>query len=59
MNKNVLIAFGGAIMIALIVAVMMSAMLKGGKKKEKVADAKPPVQILVAGADIEVGGLLT
>jgi pilus assembly protein CpaB len=59
MNKNVLIAFGGAVMIALVVAMIMSAMLKGGKKKEVVAEAKPAVQILVATTAIDAGALLT
>ncbi|HEY8190594.1 MAG TPA: Flp pilus assembly protein CpaB [Micavibrio sp.] len=59
MNKNVLIAFGGAVMIALVVAMIMSAMLKGGKKKEIVAETKPAVQILVATTAIDAGALLT
>lgn len=59
MNKNVLIAFGGAVVIALIVAMTMSAMLKGSKKKEVVAEVKPAVQILVATTSIDAGALLT
>lgn len=59
MNKNVLIAFGGAILIAILVALLMSAMLKGGKKEKQVAQAAPRVQIMVAAQDIGVGELLT
>ncbi len=59
MNKNVLIAFGGATLIAIVVAMLLSAMLKGGKE-EKVAEAEvPKTQILVAAKPIEVGNLLT
>ncbi|MBI2233917.1 MAG: Flp pilus assembly protein CpaB [Micavibrio aeruginosavorus] len=57
MNKNVLIAFGGAALIAVLVAALMSAMLKGGKKEE--SDAAPRVQIMVAAQDIGVGEVLT
>lgn len=59
MNKNVLIAFGGAVLIAVLVAVMMSAVLKGGKKEKKVAEEAPRVQILVAAQNLGIGQLLT
>jgi pilus assembly protein CpaB len=59
MNKNVLIAFGGAIIIAILVAVMMSAMLKGDKGGKKTADQTPRVEILVAAANIGIGQSLT
>lgn len=60
MNKNVLIAFGGAVLIALLVAMLMSAMLKGGSKKEaQVVQETPRVQILVASKNLGVGQLLT
>lgn len=61
MNKNVLIAFGGATLMALVVAMMMSALLKGGRAPaEKVAaEAVPPVQILIASAPVKIGEVLT
>lgn len=59
MNKNVLIAFGGAVLIALLVAMLMSAMLKGGKKEVEVAQETPRVKILVATKNLGVGQLLT
>lgn len=58
MNKNVLIAFGGATLIALVVAMMLSAVLKGGNKKEVVAEV-PKIEILVATKEIAVGQLLS
>lgn len=61
MNKNVLIAFGGAVLIALVVAMMMSAMLKGGRDKN-VAQSAPEivqVQVLVAAAPLKPGQLLS
>ncbi|MDB5490407.1 MAG: Flp pilus assembly protein RcpC/CpaB [Micavibrio sp.] len=60
MNKNVLIAFGGATLIALVVAIMLNAMLKGGHKAEETAAA--PVartEILFATAEIKPGQLLS
>ncbi len=59
MNKNVLIAFGGAILIAILVAVMMSAMLKGGKQEKVAESTTPPVQILVAKAPLSTGEALS
>jgi pilus assembly protein CpaB len=60
MNKNVLIAFGGATLIAVIVAMLLSAMLKGGKDEKQVAAQEvPKTQIMVAVKPIEVGNLLT
>lgn len=60
MNKNVLIAFGGATVIALIVAIMLNAMLKSSPKPEEVAAAVvPKTQILFATQDIKPGQLLT
>lgn len=59
MNKNVLIAFGGAMLIAILVAVMMSAMLKGGKKEKKEMAEVPSVQILVATQSLAIGDLIT
>lgn len=60
MNKNVLIAFGGATLIALVVALMLNAVLKGGHKKEEAA-AAPVVktEILFATKDIKPGQLLS
>ncbi|MGZ9097376.1 MAG: Flp pilus assembly protein CpaB [Micavibrio sp.] len=59
MNKNVLIAFGGATLIAIVVAMLLSAMLKSGKDDKKVAEEAPKTQILVASDNIAVGNLLT
>lgn len=59
MNKNVLIAFGGAALIAVLVAALMSAMLKGGKKEDGAGQATPRIQIMVAAQDIGVGETLT
>lgn len=60
MNKNVLIAFGGATLIALFVAMLLSAMLKGGKEEPQVTVVETPkVQIVVALQPIAVGNLLT
>jgi pilus assembly protein CpaB len=60
MNKNVLIAFGGATLIALVVALMLNAMLKGGHKEEIAAAATPVVktEILFATKEIKPGQLL-
>lgn len=61
MNKNVLIAFGGAVLIALVVAMMMSAMLKGGRDKNVAAPAPEivQVQVMVAAAPLKPGQLLS
>jgi pilus assembly protein CpaB len=60
MNKNVLIAFGGATLIAIVVAMLLSAMLKGGKEEKQAAVQEvPKTQIMVALKPIEVGNLLT
>lgn len=61
MNKNVLIAFGGATLIAIVVAMLLSAMLKGGKEEKQAAAVQevPKTQIMVALKPIEVGNLLT
>jgi pilus assembly protein CpaB len=59
MNKNVLIAFGGATLIALVVAMMMSAMLKGGREKDKKPVEVAQVQIMVATAPIKTGEMLS
>ena len=60
MNKNVLIAFGGATLIALFVAMLLSAMLKGGKEEQQVAvQETPKIQILVASKPLAVGNLLS
>lgn len=58
MNKNVLIAFGGATLIALVVAMLLSAMLKGGKDEQPVVQEIPKVEILVASKALGVGQLL-
>lgn len=51
MNKNILIVLGGAVLVAVLVAMLVQVTL-GGKKTE--SDA-PKVQVLVAGADLAVG----
>lgn len=52
MNKNILIVIGGAIAIAILVAVLVQLTL-GGKKQPVVQEAK--VEILVAAKDIKIG----
>lgn len=52
MNKNILIVIGGAIAIAILVAVLVQLTL-GGKKPDVVEEAK--VEILVAAKDIKIG----
>jgi len=59
MNKNVLIAFGGATLIALVVALMLNAMLKGGHKEEVAAAPVVKTEILFATKDIKPGQLLS
>lgn len=55
MNKNVLIVLGGAVVVAILVALLVQMSL-GGKKEEKVATkVVPKVEILVAAKDLGVG----
>ena len=52
MNKNVLIVLAGGFLIAVLVAVMVQAMLGGGKKNEVSSDR---IEILVASKKLKVG----
>lgn len=52
MNKNVLIVLGGAVVVAVLVAMIVQISL-GGKKPEVIEEAK--VQILVAANDLKIG----
>lgn len=53
MNKNILIVFAGAVLVAVLVAMLVQISL-GGKKSERVS-GEEPVQILVAGSDLAIG----
>lgn len=53
MNKNVLIVLGGAVVVAILVAVLVQAMLGG--KQEQVIVEQPKVSILVAAKDLRLG----
>lgn len=55
MNKNVMIVLGGALAVALVVALLVQVSL-GGKKQ--VADNTPKVEILVAAKDLPIGQTL-
>lgn len=58
MNKNLLIAFAGALLIAILVAMLMSTLLGGTKKKQpRVAEVKR-IEILVAAKPIAIGQYL-
>jgi pilus assembly protein CpaB len=52
MNRNVVIILIGGFLIAVLVAIMVQAMLGGGKKQEV---SQERMQILVAAKDLEVG----
>ncbi|WP_435641192.1 Flp pilus assembly protein CpaB [Micavibrio aeruginosavorus] len=59
MNKNLLIAFAGALLIAILVAMLMSTLLGGTKKKQpRVAETKR-IEILVAAKPIAIGQYLS
>lgn len=53
MNKNIMIVLGGAVLVAVLVAMMVQVTL-GGKKREQAA-AEARIQILVASADLRIG----
>lgn len=59
MNRNVLIAFGGATLIALVVAIMLNAMLKGGHKEDVAETPVAKTEILFATQEIKPGQLLS
>jgi pilus assembly protein CpaB len=59
MNKNVLIVLAGGALVAVLVAVLVSAVLGGGKKKNvQTVQQVQQVDVLVAKADIKVGAKL-
>lgn len=55
MKKNVVIALGGGLVIAILVAVLVQLSL-GGKKKQEVVSVKQKTEILVAAKNIGIGG---
>jgi pilus assembly protein CpaB len=56
MNKNVVIILIGGFFIAVLVAIMVQAMLGGGKKEVTVTEER--IQILVAAKDLTVGRIV-
>ncbi len=54
MNKNLLIVLGGAVLAAVLVAVLVQITL-GGKSETEVPAGENMVQVLVAGADLKAG----
>jgi pilus assembly protein CpaB len=60
MNRNVLIALAGGLLVAVLVAVLLGTVLGSGKKKKKqVVQQEPRVEILVAAKDIAISQKLT
>ena len=57
MNTTALIVLGGAIVVAVLVALLVQMAL-GGKKEEVKVAAAPKVEILVASKDLGVGKTL-
>lgn len=57
MNKNILIVLAGAVLVAVLVAVLMQAMLGGSEPVQEVAEV-PKVEILVASKNLKIGGEL-
>ncbi|MCF8495110.1 MAG: Flp pilus assembly protein CpaB [Alphaproteobacteria bacterium] len=53
MNKNVLIVLGGAVLVAILVAVLVQVTLGGKQKKQVAQEAR--VEILVAAQDLGIG----
>lgn len=53
MNKNIIIVLGGAIAVAMVVAILVQVSL-GGKEEVKVVEEKK-VQVLVASRDLGIG----
>jgi pilus assembly protein CpaB len=53
MNKNVLIVLGGAVAVALVVALLVQVSLGGKKKQPVIEEAK--VEVLVAANDLGIG----
>jgi pilus assembly protein CpaB len=59
MNKNVLIVLAGAVLIAVLMAVLVQMMLGGNKQPAPVvAEAEPRTEILVAARDLKTGAQL-
>lgn len=56
MNRNVVIILIGGFLIAVLVAIMVQAMLGGGKKQEV---SQERMQILVAAKDLKVGKIIS
>lgn len=54
MNKNILIVLGGAVVVAVLVAVLVQVSL-GGKKKQAPTIQEAKVEILVASQDLGIG----
>ncbi len=61
MNRNVLIVLAGGFLIAVLVALLVQAALKGGDEPPQQVAVKeePKVEIVVAAADIKIGDKLT
>ncbi|MGB0719725.1 MAG: Flp pilus assembly protein CpaB [Bdellovibrionales bacterium] len=53
MNKNIVIVFAGAILVAVLAVVLMQFMMKDSKKPKVVQEAK--VEILMAAKDLSLG----
>jgi len=58
MNKNILIVLGGAVLVAVLVAMLVQVTLGGSDEPVEVADV-PTTQILVASKDLRIGQELT
>ncbi len=54
MNKNILIVLGGAVLVAVLVAMLVQITLGGADEPVVVSDA-PTVEILVARKDLKIG----
>ncbi|MEM7679470.1 MAG: Flp pilus assembly protein CpaB [Pseudomonadota bacterium] len=53
MNKNILIVLGGAVAIAVVVAMMVQLTIGGKKEVKEIQEAR--VQVLVAAKDLKIG----
>lgn len=58
MNRNLIIVLAGGFLIAVLVAVMVQASLKGGKKEKVAVKEEPRVEILVAAKNLGIGAEL-